>query len=494
MNLLEINDLNFIYDRYEEFGSEANSNDTKAQGFALEDINLQIPQGSIVTLCGPTGCGKSTLLKLLKQEIAPAGKLTGNIVIDGKPLGELSPVEQASKIALLFQNPDDQIVTDKVWHEIAFGLENLGMSQKDMENKVAEAIAFFRLEHLALQDTAKLSGGQKQILLLASLIVMSPKLLLLDEPISRLDPEATEQFLVTLKRLHEQLGLTIIIAEHKTCSTIPLSDMVIVMDKGKVVSAGSPEETAPVLNKLLPPLESEKALQDMSKKKEATSEAANNANKSDSTLLVSVKDLYFRYSLKSPDVINNLTADFERGCFYSIFGCNAAGKTTFLNLLSGLLKPQEGKIRFADKKPRISYMPQNVELLFSEETVERELAGAGLKKEALPEYTKILDPKRSPFDLSGGEKQLLALALISAKDPDLILLDEPTRGLDNNLALIMAKELNRFTENGKTVIMSTHDIRFAAFASHKCSIMSMGRLTGFKDCDDFFSGNKLYSL
>ena len=476
MDFLKINNLNFKYD-------PSDPSDASADRFALRDIDLRINQGEIVTLCGPTGCGKSTLLKLLKREISPAGELSGDILFDGKELSSLTAEEQSRDIALLFQNTEDQIVTDKVWHELAFGLENLGLSQSDMENRIAEIIAFFRLESISRSDTGALSGGQKQLVLLSSLLAMSPKLLLLDEPISALDPENAEMFISTLKRLHAQTGITIIIAEHKINYLAPISDKMVVMDGGRIICADEPNIAQGEYKKLLPPI-----------KRKSKAASGKSDDQSIAPPAVTLKNVFFRYTKKSPDVIENLDISFRRGKCHAIFGCNGAGKTSLFNLISGLYKPQEGKIVFSDKKPKIAYIPQNVELLFIADTVEKELADTGLNKANYPDYVNRLNLSSSPFDLSGGEKQLLALAKISALNPDILLMDEPSKGMDTNLERIMQSELKRFTENGICVIMSTHDLEFAYAVSDLCSILSMGRLTGFKPAEEFFKTNKLYSL
>ncbi len=476
MNILEIKDLSFKYKNYDEVPA-----DSLHRAPALSEINLNVPEGSIVILSGPTGCGKSTLLRLLKSEIAPEGEQKGSILFDDKDLSVLSPIEQAEKIALLMQNPEDQIVTDKVWHEIAYGLENLGVSKAEAENRVAEIISFFRLESIAKADTASLSGGQKQMVLLASLFALSPRLLLLDEPISQQDPESSELFINTLRRLHDQLGTTIIIAEHKIESLLPLSDLLVVMDRGRIVCADTPEKAKKEYLSLLPTLSSLCAGDDVQAL-------------SDKNPLLKAENVYFRYSRGSSDVISGLNASFDKGRIYSIFGCNAAGKTTFLNLISGLLKVQEGRITKNPKKLKTVYMPQNVELLFISETVRGELASMGYGKNNIPPYISPSLLQRSPYDLSGGEKQLLALAKLTATEPDLILLDEPTKGLDTKSEKIMLDILKRFTINGATVIMSTHDLAFAKEASDYCSILSMGRTTGFTETEKFFSENRLYTI
>ncbi len=488
MNILEIKDLSFKYKNYDEDSSGSRNTEP-----ALSGINLCVPEGSIVILSGPTGCGKSTLLKLLKSEIAPTGEKTGSVVIDGKELSALTLREKAEKIALLMQNTEDQIVTDKVWHEIAYGLENLGVSKSEAENRVAEIISFFRLESIAKKDTASLSGGQKQMVLLAGLFALSPRLLLLDEPISQQDPESSELFINTLQRLHDQLGITILIAEHKIESLLPLSDLLVVMDRGRIVCSDSPEKAINTFHCLLPPL---KELCDTEESSNFPDKDSENGSYDPSSIkpLLKAENIYFRYSRGESDVISGLNASFDKGRIYAIFGCNAAGKTTFLNLISGILKVQEGRIIKDPKKLKTAYMPQNVELLFISETVCGELSSVGYGKNDIPDYISPSLLDRSPYDLSGGEKQLLALAKLTAASPDLILLDEPTKGLDTKSEKIMLDILKQFTKNGVTIIMSTHDLTFAKEAADYCSIMSMGRITGFKGTIDFFSENRLYTI
>ncbi len=497
MNILEIKDLSYKYKNYNEDSLVSRNTEP-----ALSGINLSVPEGSIVILSGPTGCGKSTLLKLLKSEIAPTGEKTGSVVIDGKELSALTQREKAEKIALLMQNTEDQIVTDKVWHEIAYGLENLGVSKSEAENRVAEIISFFRLESIAKKDTSSLSGGQKQMVLLASLFALSPRLLLLDEPISQQDPESSELFINTLQRLHDQLGITIIIAEHKIESLLPLSDLLVVMDRGRTVCSDSPEKAINTFHSLLPPLnklcviDKSRDFYNSDENSVFSDKKSKNAiySSSDKKPLLKADNIYFRYSRGESDVISGLNASFDKGLIYAIFGCNAAGKTTFLNLISGILKVQEGRIIKDPKKLKTAYMPQNVELLFISETVRGELSSVGYEKNDIPDYISPSLFDRSPYDLSGGEKQLLALAKLTAASHDLILLDEPTKGLDTKSEKIMLDILKRFTKNGVTVIMSTHDLTFAKEAADYCSIMSMGRITGFKGTKDFFSENRLYTI
>lgn len=518
-NILEIKNLSFHYDEYDgKTGLSTIGND------GIEDVTFSIPEGSFVTLCGSTGSGKSTLLKLIKRDVITSGKRTGNIYFDDEDIDQLSAEDISSKIGLLFQNPEDQIVTDKVWHEIAFGLENLGMSQADMETRLAEALAFFRLENISGSDTASLSGGQKQLVSLASILAMYPRLLLLDEPTSMLDPEAAEHYIATLKKLQTSLGLTVIIAEHNLDNILPISDMLMVMDKGQLICCDTTKEA---LTKLagtesgsltadlpLPtrygmhiraksiPLDinsgriliKEHAL-NTPKHHPTTTTAADAVTTADAAqpAALTIKNMSFRYAGSGKDVINDFSASFNKGCVYALLGCNASGKSTLLNILAGNLKPQLGRLMPKLSSLKVSYMPQDTDNLFVSESIEKDLLSVGLKKDDYPEYIRHLDFSRSPLDLSGGEKQLLGLAKVTALNPEILLLDEPTKGTDNLSRALMTAALRKLRDNGTTIIIACHDMSFAAECADICGIISMGRLTGLKNCREFFISNKLYT-
>ena len=545
-NILEIKNLSFHYDEYNgKTGLSTIGND------GIEDVTFSIPEGSFVTLCGSTGSGKSTLLKLIKRDVITSGKRTGNIYFDGEDIDQLSAEDISSKIGLLFQNPEDQIVTDKVWQEIAFGLENLGMSQADMETRLAEALAFFRLENISRSDTASLSGGQKQLVSLASILAMYPRLLLLDEPTSMLDPEAAEHYIATLKKLQSSLGLTVIIAEHNLDNILPLSDMLMVMDKGQLICCDTTKEA---LTKLadtesdsltadfpLPtrygmhiraksiPLDinsgrmliKERALNPPKLHTTTTTttaaDAVTTADAATTTdvdtamaaatacpdhssvdtkthpAALTIKNMSFRYTGSDRDVINDFSATFNKGCIYALLGCNASGKSTLLNILAGNLKPQLGRLMPKLSSLKIAYMPQDTDNLFVSETIEKDLLSVGLKKDDYPEYIRHLDFSRSPLDLSGGEKQLLGLAKVTALNPQILLLDEPTKGTDNLSRALMTAALRKLRDNGTTIIIACHDMSFAAECADICGIISMGRLIGLKNCREFFISNKLYT-
>lgn len=527
MNLLEIKNLSFSYSSF-----DANTCLPVPGKEVLHDISLCIPEGSFVTLCGDTGSGKSTLLKLIKNSVAPKGTTFGDILFCGKNIKSIPEKELASDIGFIFQNPEDQLVTDKVWHEIVFAMENLGFNQTEAETRLAEVLAFLRLESISRCDTASLSGGQKQLVSLASVLSVYPKLLLLDEPTSQLDPEAAELFISVLKRLHSELGLTIIIAEHRLEHLLPVSDMLIILEDGKIAGCDSVQNTllqpgAIDLLEDLPlsvrlgaklsglsdystlPLDidsSRRLLHELKAQKDikVDYETVENSHADTAPCLI-LKDISYRYPGASCDIICDMSASFMPGKIYSLLGCNASGKSTLLKLLAGLIKPTLGKLKLSKEirkssavGARLCYLPQDVEAVFVCETAKKDLAAAGLSEDTYPDYIKGLDLSLSPLDFSGGEKQLLGIAKVTANLSEssacaLVLLDEPTKGTDKRLRTEIVKLLKALKSKGATIIMASHDMEFVSECADECAIMSMGRSTVFKPAREFFTANRLFT-
>ena len=233
MELLQVKDLSFTYPNRDEA--------------ALSGLNFTVERGSFTVLCGQSGSGKTTLLRLLKRELAPHGTLGGEILYCNEPLADLDDRRSTAEIGFVRQDPDEQLVTDKVWHELAFGPESLGMKTADIRRRVGEMASYFGIQSWYHNDTDRLSGGQKQLLNLAAVMVMQPKLLLLDEPTSQLDPIAAADFIATLQKLNRELGLTILLSEHRLEEVFPVADRVIVMERGKPCLSGTPRELCAVL-------------------------------------------------------------------------------------------------------------------------------------------------------------------------------------------------------------------------------------------------------
>lgn len=523
MEILQIKDLSFTY--------------PKADKTALDGINISVKKGEFVLVCGASGCGKTTLLRLLKKETAPFGKKTGEIIYKNSSLDLLDSRAAASEIGFVGQNPDEQIVTDKVWHELAFGLENLGVEQSKIRSRVGEMASFFGIHNWYHSKTDELSGGQKQLLNLASVMVMQPKILLLDEPTSRLDPIAAADFIAALRKLNRELGLTIILVEHRLEEVFPIVDKVITMDSSKVLFSGEPREVCKemkghrleaglpcavrIFNSLDVTSECpltvregrmflEKYFSDKSgielKEKETVSRET----------ILEAKGLWFRYEKNLPDVITELDLTVGRGEIFSILGGNGSGKTTTLNILAGLDKPYKGKVRLNGRKiseykggslyrNNLAMLPQDPKTVFLKDRVDEDfceiLKTMGVHESEHKNKINILANRfgienlldKHPYDLSGGEQQKCALCKLLLTEPQVILLDEPTKGFDACSKLKLSELLFDLKKDGKTILIVTHDVEFAASVSDRCSLFFDGKLISEGTPNSFFSENNFYT-
>ena len=523
MEILQIKDLSFAY--------------PKSEKKALDGINVSVKKGEFVLVCGSSGCGKTTLLRLLKKEIAPFGEKTGEIIYNKTSLDKLDGRIAASQIGFVGQNPDEQIVTDKVWHELAFGLENLGVEQSRIRSRVGEMASFFGIHNWYHSKTDELSGGQKQLLNLASVMVMQPKILLLDEPTSQLDPIAAADFIATLRKLNRELGLTIILVEHRLEEVYPIVDKVLTMENGKVLFFGSPREVSKKmkghpLESGLPcavriynmlngegecPLnvrEGREFLEDNFTGK-AVTEFKGKEPVTRETVL-EAKDIWFRYEKNLPDVVCGLDLKVGKGEIFSVLGGNGSGKTTTLNILAGLDKPYKGKVRLNGKKigeykggslyrNNLALLPQNPKTVFLKERVDEDFAEM-LEVMGIPKAEHIgriqslasrfgiehmLD--KHPYDLSGGEQQKCALCKLLLTEPQVILLDEPTKGLDAYSKQKLSDLLSDLQAEGKTVVIVTHDVEFAASVSDRCAMFFDGKIISDGTPNSFFSENNFYT-
>ncbi len=414
------------------------------------------------------------------------------------------------------QNPDNQIVTDKVWHEMSFGLENLGTENSSIRLKTAEMADYFGIAEWFNKDVYTLSGGQKQLLNLASVMVMAPELLILDEPVSQLDPVSASDFLSTIGKLNRDLGLTILITEHRLEEIFPCADRIVVMDKGKIISDCAPNETGKKLDNNLEfikyampapmriyaetgdyssdcPInikEGRQWLENINANGEYRRIQRPNRDKGDNA--IEIKNLFFRYEKKDNNVIDTLSASFERGKITAVLGGNGTGKSTLLKLIAGILKPVSGKIKNNDLK--IAYLPQQVKAVFTEKTVKEDLMRINKNIDEtvkLTDIENVLD--NHPFDLSGGEMQRAATAKILLTNPDVILLDEPTKGMDGEFKITFGNILKSLASEGKTVIMVSHDTEFCAVHADICMMLFGGKIVADKDTGEFFSDNIFYT-
>jgi len=494
---------------------------------ALRDISFTVQQGKFVILCGPSGCGKSTLLRHLKTCLTPHGLFTGEIRYQGKRLSEMSQREQAQEIGFVLQSPENQVVTDKVWHELAFGLESLGCDTPTIRRRVAEIAAFFGIENWFYKAVTELSGGQKQLLSLASVMAMQPGVLVLDEPTAQLDPIAAADFLALLGKINRELGTTIILTEHRLEEAFPFATRVIVMEEGTVICDDKPENVgmqlkdkgsgmflamptamrvwAAVETKLSCPVTVRDGSSFLSQRKEEEA-LLPLAEKDPPTYAQEVTlecdDLWFRYEKDAPDVVKGFSLKLRKGEFYAILGGNGAGKSTTLKVISGLRAAYRGDVRLQGK---LGHLPQNPQTLFVKRTVREDLyevfRGRNCPRQQQDaQIARIVELcglrdflDRHPYDISGGEQQRSALAKVLLTAPDILLLDEPTKGFDAEFKEMFALILRRLVAAGTTVLMVSHDVSFCAEHAHKCGLFFDGSIVAEGTPRAFFSGNSFYT-
>ncbi|MBQ9543876.1 MAG: ATP-binding cassette domain-containing protein [Clostridia bacterium] len=485
-----------------------------------------VPEGSFVTLCGRTGSGKSTLLRLLKPQLVPAGEEKGEVMLFGKKRDSLTPKEGASLIGFVGQDPNMQLVTDKVWHELAFCAENLGLTSSLIRRRTCEIADFFGITGWFDKNVNELSGGQKQIVNLASVLVTSPKIILLDEPTSMLDPVSAEEFVARLVKLNRELGLTVIVAEHRLDSFIAVSDLLALMENGRISLSDEPKNAAVMLKNtpgsaLLPTparifnrLESDNDdLKAPLSVKEGKGYIVNTflndkknveapQNITAGAVALELKDVFFTFKNEKADVLDGLSLSADEGEILCIHGPNGSGKSTALLVAAGLLKPSSGKVKIFSKKPKdhgaalykgvISLLPQDVTECFLYSTVKEELKGCEKGEKLLGADLSILY-NRHPFDLSGGQMQLVALAKALSHEPKILLLDEPTKGLDNLTKNKLSLLLKRLKSSGMTIVCVTHDLEFSAMTADRCALIFRGKTVCSEETRDFFSGNRFYT-
>ncbi len=491
---------------------------------ALRDVSLSLRRGDFVVLCGPSGCGKTTLLRQFKTAMAPHGQRSGSILFDGSPLDEMDQRAQATRVGFVQQNPENQVVTDKVWHELAFGLESLGCDTPTVRRRVAEMASFFGIQEWYYKNVTELSGGQKQLLNLASIMVMQPELLILDEPTSQLDPIAAGEFLATVGKINRELGTTILLTEHRLEEAFPLASRVVVMDEGAIIAEGTPQEVglslkdrghamflamptpmrvwAAVENSAACPItvsEGRAWLHDYVNQHPLADLPPELTFFDPSDPVITASELWFKYEKDLPDVVKGLSLTVRKGEFLALLGGNGTGKTTSLKLLAGLLKPYRGTVTVNGS---IGVLPQNPQTLFVKKTVREDLLELLPKKDpqreekaarvtALCRLETLLD--RHPYDLSGGEQQRAALAKVLLLDPDILLLDEPTKGLDAEFKQVFAEILQTLLNRGVTVVMVSHDVEFCARYAHRCALFFDGSVVTEGSPRAFFSGNSFYT-
>ena len=522
---------------------------------ALDNINLTIERGQYVTFCGRSGCGKTTLLRQLKSAITPHGKRTGEILFDGTPIGNVGLREQSARIGYVMQDPDNQIVTDKVWHELAFGLESLGVDQKTIRLRVAEMASYFGIQGWFHKKVTELSGGQKQLLNLASIMAMQPDVLILDEPTSQLDPIAASDFLNTVRKINRELRTTVLITEHRLEDIFHASDRVVVMEDGKVLTADGPrqvgaflkEKDSPIFTAMPSPVQIYYGVVGVSENSTGSFRKAYadtcpltvregaawldtlfDGRKPEKTVIedtdpaladpedikdpaVFVKEAWFRYEKDTPDVLKGVVLRIPQKTLFAVVGGNGTGKSTLLKTICNTCRPYRGKV-LIDGKPvgkykdselfrhNLALLPQDPKSLFVKKTVREELLEMLEKGEsesrideiaALCEITPLLS--QHPYDLSGGEQQRAALAKVLLTDPKILLLDEPTKGIDSFFKQQFAAILQKLKERGVTIIMVSHDVEFCAKYADLVSMFFDGSVVTTNTPNQFFSRNSFYT-
>lgn len=508
----------------------------------LKNIDLTVTEGEFVVLCGPTGCGKTTLLRLLKKELAPVGELTGDILYKGNRLDACDERKLIEQIGLVFQDPDNQIVMDEVMQEIVFGLENLGYSNFEMRKRVAEMVHFFGMEGLLRLKPSELSGGQKQMLNLLSVLLLKPTVLLLDEPTSQLDPIAAKDLIIMLERLNKEMGMTIILIEHRLEELFGVADRIVMMDSGEIVYEGTSKQVihelyskkderfipyVPSISRLYMELDrspevktipltvkdSKSWLATMPEVMPKECVVKMDGLSAKHAPLLEVKDVYFQYEKKGTMILKSLSLQINKGEFFALIGGNGSGKTTALKACIGSVKPQRGTARYEGKETsklkgkelyeKIAYLPQNPRTYFVHDTIEKEMKeavarhkiadGDGVVEELLYLFDIAHLRDRHPYDCSGGEVQKAALACMLIGKPDMLFIDEPTKGLDPISKQRFSEVLSRLHREGLTIMMVTHDIEFAAGNAEKCAIMFDGEITVDGTPNALFKGNYFYT-
>ncbi len=509
MKILEAKDLSFKY--------------PLCTTYALKNVCFEVNEGEFVVLCGSTGSGKSTLLGMLKSELAPIGEKTGKVLFCGREIGELDKRESSGAIGFVMQDTERQSVCDKVWHELAFGLENLNTPKEVIARRIGEISSYFGIESWYDKSVSELSGGQKQLLNLAAVMVCDPKVLILDEPTSQLDPIAAENFISILKRLNEELSLTVIIAEHRLERLVPICDKLMVTDNGRLAECGEPRSVVtrlghlpcfysmPCAVRLYDSFGGDKCPLGVREGREYIRNGFGNeirrTNKKEYThsdrLALRLGGAYFRYERALPDVLHDTSLDIYENEIVSIVGGNGSGKTTLLKICAGLLKPYSGKVELFGKKTKnytldelygrtVAYLPQDVQTLFLKSTVREELEETGVNAEELPFDLTYLYEKH-PYDISGGERQLVALAKVLAKKPKILFTDEITKGLDGEKKLMTARIFKKLKEGGMTVVSVTHDLEFASLCSDRTALFFGGCVASIDETRKFFSSNSFYT-
>ena len=505
MAMIEAHDFSFAYPPAQ--GEEAR--------MAVGPLSFSIQEGAFCLLTGLTGCGKTTLLRAMKPELAVRGTYGGSLdvcgvrlVDEGRATGALPQRDSAANIGFVMQNPDTQIVCDTVWHEMAFGLENLGIEPHNMRRRVAEVSHYFGIAPWVNRNTADLSGGQKQLLNLAAVLALRPRLILLDEPTAQLDPSAKREFAFMIARVQRELGITVVMATHMpedmaefATQTIQISDIgtdaTLAQARAADASLGSDPNDASCARADDDCKSSQGSDQALSGKTSYRNVGL--GSDANGTSAVRVRDVFVRHKPDDPWVLHGFDLDVRRGTVHAVVGGNGSGKTTLLRTIAGDMKPRRGKV---DNRCRAAqaFLPQDPKAVFVCDSVGEELrewqARAGYGDDEIEEMKRRFGLQgmdgRHPYDLSGGQQQNLALAKMLLCKPQLMLLDEPTKGLDARACAQVVSTLRQLAGEGVTIVLSTHDLDVAAACADEATLVFDGQAICTQEVPAFFEDNLIW--
>ena len=482
MAIVEVRDYSFAYPTEPGLAEDP---------FVLNGVTLSVEEGAFCVLTGPTGCGKTTLLRSLKPELTPVGKREGSIkalgtplVHDGEPTDAMASRDSAALIGYVMQDPDAQIVCDTVWHEIAFGLENIGLPQDAMRRRIAEVAHFFGIEPWMRANTQTLSGGQKQLENLAGVLALRPRLLLLDEPTAQLDPNARRLFLMMLERVNRELGITVIMATHAPEDVERMATHHVEM--GPIGDLGERSQLECILR---PRWQERRALLGLPALPQIST----------STIALDAREVFFRYERKASWVLRGVDVRVRRGSVHAFVGGNGCGKSTLLKVLAGVLKPQRGRLNNTLRASQ-AMLPQDPKALFVCDSVAEELdewrqrCGYTQADEAamLDRFGLAPHAAQHPYDLSGGQQQKLAFAKLLLTGAQLLFLDEPTKGLDAKACADAVRIVRELADEGRTVVLVTHDLDFAYACADEVSMLFDGEAACTQPTSEFFAENLVY--
>ena len=513
---------------------------------ALENINLTIHKGDFVGVIGESGAGKSTLAYAINGIIPHhyKGDYYGSVKVKGLDTFELEPSELALHVGSVFQDVDSQMVATVVEDELLFGLENFGVSKDEIENRIQETLEMIGISDLRHRKINSLSGGQKQKVAIAAIIALRPDILVLDEPTGELDPKASVQIFRLLKKLNEEQGMTIVMIEQKIMLLCEYVNRLLVMNHGKLVyddqvmevlqyseqlgelgincprvvtlcneltKSGvndgticvSTKDTANLIKEFLPENYSRSDLGIIENIEEAT------GSNMDSETVISFENVCFAYDKKP--TLRNLNFSIKQGEFVAIVGTNGAGKSTMSRMVNGLLKPMEGSVTVKGMDTRktktsvlakcVGFLFQNPDRQICQNTVREEIL-FGLKciykdeeliAKRLEKVLELfdLDEKKDPFSLSRGERQRVALASLIALEPEILILDEPTTGLDYRECMDIMAEIKKLNQKGITVVMVCHDMEVVLDFADRVMVMHEGQMRADNRTKTIFSDNEV---